>query len=217
MSRHMAPEEMLLDYTAGTLAAGPALVVTLHLALNPEARRSAERLAAVGGALMEGEVGAALDDDALGRALARLDEAAVEPPPAPYVPRPGFAWAPPPLARYLGPRARWRRVLGGFEEIRLDLPGDHHRASLLRLEPGHGLPAHSHVGAEYTVVLQGGFTDSTGNYVAGDFAQGRGAEAHEPIADAGEPCIALIVLDKPIVLTNRFARLLNPLVRRGLI
>ena len=68
-----------------------------------------------------------------------------------------------------------------------------------------------------TVVLQGGYTDSTGNYGVGDFAVGPGPEEHKPSADPGEPCIALIVVEKPIVLTGPFGRFLNPLVRRGVI
>jgi putative transcriptional regulator len=218
MSRHTAPEELLLDYAAGTLARGPELVVSLHAALDPEARRTVERLSAVGGALMEDEIDAAVDEDALQSTLARLDGLPVEPRPAPPRRRPGFDWAPPQLARHLAPDARWRRVLGGFEELRINLPGDtSHRVSVLRLEPGRGLPMHRHVGTEYTVVLQGGYTDSTGNYGVGDFAVGPGPEQHEPIADPGEPCIALMVVEKPIVLTGPFGRFFNPLVRRGLI
>jgi putative transcriptional regulator len=215
MSRHTAPEELLLDYAAGALPQGPTLAVALHVALDPAARRTVERLDALGGALMEGEAEAALDDAALERALARLDKIAVEPRSPRLVPRPGFEWAPAPLARHLGPDARWRRAFGGFEEIRLSLPGDRHRVSLLRLEPGRGLPMHRHIGAEYTVVLQGGYTDATGNYGVGDFAVGPGPEQHEPIADAGPPCIALIVVEKPIVLTGPLGRWFNPLVRRG--
>ena len=41
--------------------------------------------------------------------------------------------------------------------------------------------------------------------------------ALEPIADPGEPCIALIVVEKPIILTGPWGRWLNPLVSRGLI
>ena len=37
---HPAPEELLLDYAAGALAAGPALAVALHVALDPAARRT---------------------------------------------------------------------------------------------------------------------------------------------------------------------------------
>jgi hypothetical protein len=36
---------------------------------------------------------------------------------------------------------------------------------------------HRHVGDEYTVVLQGGYTDNTGNYGVGDFAVGRARAA----------------------------------------
>ena len=64
-------------------------------------------------------------------------------------------------------------------------------------------------------MLQGGYTDNTGNYRVGDFAVGPGAQEHQPIADPGEPCIALIVLEKPIVLTSFWGRLFNPLLRRG--
>mgnify|MGYP006173416277 CR=1 FL=1 len=91
------------------------------------------------------------------------------------------------------------------------------RDSLLRLEPGRGLPQHKHAGYEYTVCLQGGYTDETGNYGVGDFAVGPGEHRHEPIADPGEPCIALIVVEKPIVLTGPWGRFFNPLVKRGLI
>ena len=215
MSRHPAPDELLLDYATGALPEGPALAVALHVALDPAARRTVARLGAYAGALLEEEAAPASDEPGLEHALARLDQVAVEPPPVAVAPHPGFEWAPPALGRYLTPDARWHRKLGGFEEIPLSLQADGHRVSLLRLEPGHGLPAHRHVGEEFTVVVQGGFTDSTGSYGPGDFAVGPGAHEHEPIADPGEACIALIVLEKPIVLTGFWGRLLNPLVRRG--
>jgi putative transcriptional regulator len=211
MSRHPAPDELLLDYATGALSEGPALAVALHVALDPAARQAVERLRALGGELLDAET-ADIGEDALDEVLARLD--AVEPrPAAPPKPR-GFDWAPSTLVPYLAGKT-WRRAFGGFEEIRLGLHGDTHRVSLLRLEPGRGLPQHRHVAREYTVVLQGGYTDNTGNYGIGDFAVGPGPHEHEPIADPGEPCIALIVLEQPIVLTGPWGRLFNPLLRRG--
>lgn len=217
MSRHSAPEELLLDYATGALPDGPALAVSVHVALDPSARRTLEGLSALGGALIERQDEVVLGDDALARAMARLDQIDVEPRPAPVAPRPGFEWVPPPLAPHLRPGMGWRRIMGKFDEIRLDVPGDAYRVSLLRLEPGRGLPEHRHPGYEYTVCLQGGYTDETGSYGVGDFAVGPGSQRHEPIADPGEPCIALIVVERPIVLTGPWGRWLNPLVSRGII
>ena len=221
MSRHPAPEELLLDYAAGALPAGPSLAVELHAALDPQSKRTVERLVALGGALIEREpapVEARLDETALERTLARLEAVPVEPKPSlPRHRHRGFDWAPAPLVPHLRPGMDWRRVMGKFDEIRLDLPGDFHRVSLLRLESGRGLPEHKHPGYEYTVVLQGGYTDETVSYGVGDFAVGPGSVRHERIADPGEPCIAMIVVEKPIVLTGPWGRWLNPLVSRGLI
>lgn len=217
MSGHTAPDELLLDWATGALEPGPALAVALHVALDPVARLGVERLGDVGAALLEGETDAALDEGALERTLARLDNVAIERHPVRRPARPGFEWAPAPLRAHLAPGVDWRRAFGGFDEIRLSLPGDNHRVSLLRLAPGRGLPVHRHEGAEYTIVLQGGYTDVTGNYGVGDFAVGPGPDQHEPIADPGPPCVALIVLEQPIVLTGPWGRWLNPLVRRGLI
>ena len=217
MSRHPAPEELLLDYAAGALSDGPALALALHVALDPASRRAVDQLNAVGGALIEREPETPLDDAALERALARVREVMVEPRAAAASRDPGFEWAPPPLARHLRSNSSWQRILGQFDEIRLDVPGDAYRVSLLRLEPGRGLPEHKHPGYEYTVCLQGGYTDTTGSYGVGDFAGGPGSERHEPIADPGEPCMALIVLEKPIILTGPWGRWLNPLVSCGII
>jgi putative transcriptional regulator len=215
MIRHHAPEELLLDYAAGVLPEGPALAVALHVALDPGSRRLVHRLRGVGGTLFDEDPGAAdMGEAALEEALARLDDLPDDNMPVTPSVGPEFGWAPVALRPYLADKT-WRRAFGGFDEIRLDLHGDEHRVSLLRLQPGEGLPPHRHVANEFTVVLQGGYTDNTGNYVVGDFAVGPGPVAHEPIADPGEPCIALIVLEKPIVLAGFWARLLNPLLRRG--
>src|SRR5262245_14987744 len=214
MSRHPAPDELLLDYATGVLAEGPALAVSLHLALDPAAQQVVNRLRTVGGALLEAETGAELGEAALAGVMAKLESVAVEPKAPAPAPRPGFEWAPSSLLPYLGTKD-WKRAFGGFEQIEFGLHGDTHKAALLRLQPGKGLPVHRHIANEYTVVLQGGYTDNTGNYIVGDFAVGPGAQEHEPIADPGEPCIALIVVEKPIVLTGVWGRWLNPLLRWG--
>jgi putative transcriptional regulator len=219
MSRHKAPDELFLDYASGALAEGPALAVALHAALDSAAARHIDRLTILGGALLEGESDAvpagAADDAELAKAMARIEGVTVDPKSQATALPEEFSWAPSPLYRYLRRDMSWQPKFGGFEEMPLDgIRG--HRVSLLRLMPGRGLPMHGHSGDEFTVVLQGGYTDATGNYGPGDFAVGPEGE-HKPVADAGDPCIALIVLENPIVLTGPAGRFLNPLVKRGII
>jgi len=73
---------------------------------------------------------------------------------------------------YLGNK-QWKRAFGGFEQIEIGLHGDTHRVSLLRLQPGKGLPVHRHVANEYTVVLQGGYTDNTATTPSATSPSGR--------------------------------------------
>ncbi len=65
MSRHPAPEELLLDYASGALSDSPALALALHVALDPASRRTVDQLKAVGGALIEREPETPVDDAAL--------------------------------------------------------------------------------------------------------------------------------------------------------
>jgi putative transcriptional regulator len=215
---HQAPEELLLDYAVGALPEGPSLAVSLHVALDPAARRTVQDFQAIGGALLETESVPVFGEEfALDQVLAKLDATPVEARPEAPKPLAGFEWAPSPLLPYLGRTPRWRKAIGGFENIPIHIPGDMHRVEILRLMPGRGLPQHHHTGNEYTIVMHGGFTDNTGNYGVGDFAMGPGSHDHEPIADTddGQPCIALIVLERPIVLTGPWGRWFNPLVKRG--
>ena len=101
-----------------------------------------------------------------------------------------------------------------FDEIRLDLPGDFHRVSLLRLEPGKGLPAAQAHGLRVHGRACRAATPTRPATTASAISPSVPArERHEPIADPGEPCIALIVVEKPIVLTGPWGRFLNPLVQ----
>lgn len=65
-----------------------------------------------------------------------------------------------------------------------------------------------------TMVLAGGYTDEFGSYARGDVETAEGAQVHQPVADAGEPCICLTVTRGALipsalfsVLTRFFPRL----------
>jgi len=217
MIRNPAPSELLLDYTSGTLAEGPALLVASHLAYSEEARADVAALEAVAGDMLASMPAEALPDDALARALARIDAEPAPPPPI----RPkddamrvvGTA-IPAPLRRYLPEGAHWQAALGGFEEIELPLGDNSYRATVIRMAAGHGLPAHRHTGSEYTLVLAGGFSDGHGRFDRGDICVADPSVEHKPVADHDQPCVCLVVAEAPVRLTGFFGRLLNPFLKR---
>lgn len=232
MVQHQPPEDLLLDYAAGTLPEPLAVLVATHLTLAPESRRVVHRMEDVGGAMMADLPPETMSSDALDRVMARLDAAApVDGPvdednvapetgPAPEIAAArdaGTAHIPaPPLPAPL--RARldvpldklaWRQRGRQVAECTLlgDYPG--FKTRLLRINAGAHVPAHTHHGREFTLVLQGAFSDSTGRYARGDVAVADPEVTHQPVADAGEDCLCLAVTDAPLKMTGPVGRVLN--------
>lgn len=213
--RHHPSEETLLRYAAGTLAAGPALVVASHVWSCPSCRALVGRFEAVGGALLEDIEPTPLAADALARTLAALDEDAAPPPAVSQPARPAGLDAirlPAPLAACeLGP---WRWMGPGVKASRVTLPGHRESAAmLLRVAPGRALPDHGHTGTEWTHVLEGSFSDAFGRYGPGDLSEVDEDVEHQPIVDAGGECICLAAIDGNMRLRGFIGRLVQPFVR----
>lgn len=213
---HPGPE-LLMDYASGALPEPVALLVASHVSLCPACQAEVERLEALGGALFDSLDGDALGDDALDRALARLElpeslEAAHA---AEKTRSAGDPRVPRPLRDYLGgglDDLAWK-TRGGVAEAALlpDHPGL--KTRLLRIKAGTALPQHTHEGREYTLLLAGGFSDASGHYLRGDVAVCDDSVDHRPVADEGEDCLCLAVTDAPLRLTGPFGRYINFLTR----
>jgi putative transcriptional regulator len=76
------------------------------------------------------------------------------------------------------------------------------KAELIRLEPGHGVPRHTHDCKEFTLVLCGAFHDGLARYAKGDLSVADPQIEHKPVAEPGEVCIALAVTDGPLAFTG---------------
>lgn len=208
---------LLMDYASGALPEGPALAAATKLALDPAARAEMRLLEATGGALFASVEPEAVSEELLAATLDRLDGAPAWT---------GFA-SPPPDAetRRLLPAPLWRYVPKGLDGLQWERWGNNvreavlpvadrrYRATLLHVRGGHGVLHHTHEGLEYTVVLSGSFHDETGQYRAGSFQICDGSVRHRPIADKGEDCLCLTVLDAPMHFTGLMGRFINPKVR----
>ena len=212
-------DDVLLDYAAGSLSEPVALLVATHMTLCAVCRQKVAEFEAVGGAMLAEIEPVALDESALVTILSTLDGTEFEHP----VGRPRHNRASPtdleiprPLKDYLGASLDsldWNKPAAGIRQTDLAFEQEHHRASLLQIDPGRVLPTHTHDGEEWTLVLAGGFSDSSGHYTLGDVCRATPEITHAPMSDPDGPCLCLVVLDGSLRLTGLFGRLINPFVR----
>ena len=207
MIRHHPSDALLVGNAAGTLPPLHARVLDFHLAQCPVCRDTLRLGEDLGGALLDAERPVALAEGALARVTARLDAVTPDVRPA----RPSTRTLPGIDALARG--RRWRPAGLGIQFMPLaprDRTGT--RLDLIRVAAGVALPRHDHSGPELTCVLAGGYTDQTGEYHAGDIAEGDIGFDHQPRALAGKPCVCLIATTGALRTHSFWARLLQPIL-----
>lgn len=232
MSRieHHPKDDTLYSYAAGSLPAALALVVGCHLQFCPQCRsqvRSGERL---GGTLMAALSPQALSERARSNVLQRLemqevhadtqalthtDEIEIVSSLAGGENVGACGSMPVLLQKVLEEKdfdaLPWKRTIApGLKQIVVDCGEG--RARLLRIAAGRKMPAHSHGGSELTLILSGGYSDTLGQFNAGDVADLEGSTEHQPVADSDRDCICLAGMDAPLAFKGLVARLIQPLV-----
>ena len=212
MIHHHLPEDRLAAYAAGTAGEADALLVASHLVLCPDCRHRAAEYEALGGMMLEELPDEALADGSLARTLSRLAEMAPEPP-RPPPPAPGPLLLPRPICNLVGQdmgRLAWRGAGPGFRFHRLPMSGG--RAWLLQVAPGRGVPHHGHGGEEMVLVLAGSYRDGAVRYARGD-VQAVGPETrHQPVAEPGQDCLCLAVIEGRLKFSNPLSRIFGPLL-----
>lgn len=205
---HHIPEGTLRAYAAGQLPHPFAVVVAAHVSICADCRAQLEAEEALGGALLDSEAVAPMAADARDRLMAALDAI---PAPRPAIRASGIFPAPV-MEALKGNPPRWKMLGGGIRQqiLSQDREGS---LRLLYIPPGMAVPEHGHRGAEFTLVLQGSFSDSAGRFGRGDVEVAHDDIDHQPIADAGEPCICLAATDAPLRFHGLVPRLLQPIFR----
>ncbi len=99
--------------------------------------------------------------------------------------------------------------IGKLARSRVLLDEGEIHTSLLHIEPGGGVPEHTHKGFELTVLLEGSFHDESGEYVKGDFIMLDASHQHQPISENG--CLCYTVANDALHFTQGINKLLNPI------
>lgn len=214
--RHHPADDQLLAFAACTLPIGLRLVVQTHLELCPACRAQVAALRAIGGAVIDEQEAAPMRDDALARAMSRIDALDAAPPAAPRK-----LSAPPPLPEgAIWPRAladcsatRWRRLGPGMRWSRVTVPGaPEANLFLLRIGAGKYLPSHTHSGIEMTQVIHGRFHDGRALFGPGDFDLADGEVHHQPVVQDGGECICVAAVEGRLKFDGLIARWFGSLV-----
>lgn len=206
---HHIRADLIAAWVSGNLPAPFAVVVAAHVEICPECSATAGAAQVLGGALLQNLRPAGLSHDALGRALAALDDPLAVPPP---VTRSSGIFPAPVMQALGGKPPKWKMLGGGIRQqvLMADPKGS---LRLLYIPPGRKVPEHGHRGLELTLVLQGSFSDSEGTFARGDVEDADDAVDHQPHAGEGEPCICLAATDAPLRFHAMLPRLLQPLFR----
>ena len=211
---HHPNDELLASYSAGSLPLSQALCLSAHLEQCHICSRKLQRLNRLGSTLLQNLEPAPASPALKARLLDQLDslvdEANQKPDEVgdPSVPRclhqfvkNGYA------------QLNWKWISPHIHNVELCRDDNGARVELLKIKPGGSASTHTHLGDEYTVILEGSFSDEQGIYRKGDFLMRDGSDEHTPVATKDQVCICLAITEGPIQFTGLFSRLLNPLVR----
>lgn len=224
MIRHTADitdreETLLIEYAFGTLDEAHSLLIASYISRSPQARERVRACEIVGGMLMESCCAPeSMTQKNAEHILEKLGAVTENPPPAQdkedNAPLETFGDndIPAPIMAYMRrqqKKAKWRKLLNGCRICRLSLRGSQYNFALYDIAPGHGMPTHTHKGAELTLVLEGSFSDEYGQYDAGKLVIHETGTTHTPQAHPETGCICVILTEGPYRFSNPLVQLLS--------
>ncbi|PCO06663.1 transcriptional regulator [Microbulbifer flavimaris] len=229
MIRHHPDNNMLLEYSSGSLPWAMSLAVSAHLQLCPQCRQQRESLNDIGGALLSESAPQTIDTDAFSKLMGRIDAAEQqtreeerlagemgEPTARPQRPvrhtDPILSDLPKVIRKLISRREplKWKRVSNALRTSRLTTGQDRYEVAFQRICRGGQVAEHDHRGREVTVVLVGSFSDADGVYRRGDFLVREPGDVHRPIATQDQECLCLSVVEAPVKVTGLLGWLVNP-------
>lgn len=199
----------LMSYAAATLAEPLAAVVACHVSMCRDCRTAVADLERMGAALL---LSTPRNAGERPLTLRRRPESAISSV-SRHVSRSDECLPGPLVAAYdlTKEKIPWRRIGPGVWHHRLALrqegEGD---LRLLRISPGRRMPDHGHGGAELTLMLDGSYSDTTGEYRRGDVQDVDEEVEHQPVVGTKVDCICLIASVHPARFKSLVGRITQP-------
>lgn len=213
MATYHPSDELLMQFAAGQLADALGIMVACHLVACEQCRQHNRRFEQLGAELIDDADSIAVSATLLQQTLAKLES--LKPYKASMDENPNLT-LPKPLRRFVPAeyeRLPWSGFSKNIQQFILPFSNKTLTAKFYKIAAGKELPAHTHRGNEFTLVMKGAFKDSAGVYNSGDFILANEDVHHQPQALAECDCICFAVMDAPIKLTGFWGKFLNPLLR----
>jgi len=220
MPLHHPNENILVEFSAGTLPLAQAVAVKAHLHFCSECQQSVQKMEAYGGSMLEklepqptmvggfDKLMGAIDGGMPAKVESvRADNTISEPS--------GDNTGLPTLIQKMieNKPLKWKKVNRSLKTAPLTIGQKQFQVSLQKIEAGNTVPKHDHRGTEMTVVLEGSFSDKQGIYQEGDFLIKEPGDVHQPISARNQHCLCLSVEEAPVKLTGLWGRLINPFIK----
>lgn len=204
-----------MQFAAGQLSDALGIMVACHIENCAECRAATENYEHLGGEIMESLDSIEVSPDFITRTLAKLTEDSVVNPETQEAAILVDSRLPKPLQRFLPNKLEqlpWSGFSKNIQQFELAFSDKHYSARFYKIKAGKELPQHTHKGSEYTLVMDGAFSDEAGSYHAGDFILADTNTHHQPKAHADCDCICFAVVDAPLKFTGFWGRMLNPFI-----
>lgn len=231
MITHHPDDNLLTEYSSGSLASALGVIVCAHLQSCPHCRKRVEQLNKLGAAILNQSVAEAVQPESFDNLMARIrsqkseiavgenscksSEAALtnlqELHPV-YKNDPLLRNLPKIITKLLphDGKLKWERVSSSLKTARLKTGQSQYEVAFQRISSGGKVVEHDHRGLEVTMVLCGSFSDENGVYNQGDFLVRNPGEVHRPTATLNQDCLCISVVEAPVKVTGLFGKLVNP-------
>ena len=223
MITHHPDDNLLTEYSSGSLANALGVIVCAHLQTCPHCRKRVEQLNKLGAAILNQSVAEAVQPASFDQLMVRIrsqnsETSACDKKSKSEQLHPVYANDPllkhlPKVIAKLLPRdgkLKWERVSGSLKTARLKTGQSQYEVAFQRISSGGKVVEHDHRGLELTMVLCGSFSDEDGVYNQGDFLVRNPGEVHRPTATQNQDCLCISVVEAPVKVTGLFGKLINP-------
>ncbi|MFT7108960.1 MAG: putative transcriptional regulator [Psychrobacter glaciei] len=225
MAHYHPNHELLMQFAAGQLGNALGIMVACHLESCAECRQTSNQFEHLGGDILDSLDEVDISPDFISRTMAKLTEVALADSMSKLTETSTDSSKdtlkinsefPKPLQRFLPAsldQLSWYGVSKNIKQFDLSFSDKKYTAKFYKIKAGKELPQHTHRGQEFTLVVDGAFSDEGGSYHKGDFILADTSIKHQPKAHADCDCICFAVTNAPLQFTGFWGKMLNPFMR----